>query len=188
MESASILAVDDEMGILKLLRSRFAKRTLRILTRHYRAKAGRSRIKEKAYDMILLDIMLPDLSGFELCTEIRKHTNAPIIFISARSTDFDKLTGLGIGGDDYITKPFNPMEVIARIKAILRRQRIMENAHQQNSAYDYGYFSFHPESATLTVKGQPIDCTAKELELSQFFVNIRIISSQRLSCTNWYGE
>ena len=102
MESASILAVDDEMGILKLLRSRFAKRTLRILTRHYRQRRAAA-IKEKAYDMILLDIMLPDLSGFELCTEIRKHTNAPIIFISARSTDFDKLTGLGIGGDDYIT-------------------------------------------------------------------------------------
>ena len=92
--------------------------------------------------MILLDIMLPDLSGFELCTEIRKHTNAPIIFISARSTDFDKLTGLGIGGDDYITKPFNPLEVIARIKAILRRQQLMKNALQQNTSYDYGYSLF----------------------------------------------
>ncbi len=80
-------------------------------------------VKENHYDIILLDIMLPDISGFELCSEIRKHTNTPIIFVSARSTDFDKLTGLGIGGDDYITKPFNPLEVVARIKVILRRQK-----------------------------------------------------------------
>lgn len=169
MESASILAVDDEIGILKLLEITLRKENFTHIDTASSGKGALHRIKEQAYDMILLDIMLPDLSGFELCTEIRKHTNAPIIFISARSTDFDKLTGLGIGGDDYITKPFNPMEVIARIKAILRRQRLMENAQQQNPAYDYGYFSFYPESATLTVKRQPVDCTAKELELLHFF-------------------
>ncbi|WP_411551923.1 response regulator transcription factor [Paenibacillus lautus] len=169
MESATILAVDDEIGILKLLEITLRKENFTHIDTASSGKSALQRIKEKSYDMILLDIMLPDLSGFELCTEIRKHTNAPIIFISARSTDFDKLTGLGIGGDDYITKPFNPLEVIARIKAILRRQQLMKNALQQNTSYDYGYLSFHPESATLIVKGQPVDCTAKELELLHFF-------------------
>lgn len=169
MESATILAVDDEIGILKLLEITLRKENFTHIDTVSSGKGALQRVKEKSYDMILLDIMLPDLSGFELCTEIRKHTNAPIIFISARSTDFDKLTGLGIGGDDYITKPFNPLEVIARIKAILRRQKIMENAIQQNTSYDYGHLSYHPESATLIVKGQPVDCTAKELELLHFF-------------------
>lgn len=172
MESAAILAVDDEIGILKLLEITLRKENFTNIDTEISGKGALQRIREKAYDMILLDIMLPDLSGFELCMEIRKHTNAPIIFISARSTDFDKLTGLGIGADDYITKPFNPMEVIARIKAILRRQRLMENTYQLHTAitaYDYGYFSFYPESATLTVKHQPVDCTAKELELLHFF-------------------
>lgn len=169
MESASILAVDDEIGILKLLDITLRKENFIHIDTASSGKDALHRITEKAYDIILLDIMLPDLSGFELCSEIRKHTHTPIIFISARSTDFDKITGLGLGGDDYITKPFNPMEVIARIKAILRRQRLMENVHQQQTVYDYGYFSFHPESATLTVKRQPVDCTAKELELLHFF-------------------
>ncbi|CAH8718858.1 response regulator transcription factor [Paenibacillus thiaminolyticus] len=169
MESANILAVDDEIGILKLLEITLRKENFTHIDTASTGKGALQRIKEKAYDIILLDIMLPDISGFELCTEMRKHTNAPIIFISARSTDFDKLTGLGIGGDDYITKPFNPMEVVARIKAILRRQRMAEHSHHQNTAYDYGYFAFHPESATLTVKHQPVDCTAKELELLHFF-------------------
>ena len=84
MESASILAVDDEMGILKLLEITLRKENFTHIDTALSGKG--SCIKEKAYDMILLDIMLPDLSGFELCTEIRKHTNAPIIFISARST------------------------------------------------------------------------------------------------------
>ncbi|BFH70977.1 transcriptional regulatory protein YvrH [Paenibacillus dendritiformis] len=169
MESAHILAVDDEIGILKLLEITLRKENFTHIDTVSTGKGALERIKEKAYDMILLDIMLSDISGFELCTEMRKHTNAPIIFISARSTDFDKLTGLGIGGDDYITKPFNPLEVVARIKAILRRQRLVEHSHQQNTVYDYGYFAFHPDSATLTVKHQPVDCTAKELELLHFF-------------------
>lgn len=170
MESAKILVVDDEIGILKLLEITLRKEHFINIDTESTGKGGLQRIKENTYDIILLDIMLPDISGFELCTEIRKHTNTPIIFVSARSTDFDKLTGLGIGGDDYITKPFNPLEVIARIKVILRRQKMNESSQQQqDTLYHYGYFTFNPESATLIVKNQPIECTAKELELLHFF-------------------
>ncbi|MGE8203615.1 response regulator transcription factor [Heyndrickxia sp. NPDC080065] len=169
MESAKILVVDDEIGILKLLEITLRKEHFINIDTESTGKGALQRIKENTYDIILLDIMLPDISGFELCTEIRKNTNTPIIFVSARSTDFDKLTGLGIGGDDYITKPFNPLEVIARIKVILRRQKMYENSQQQNTLYDYGYFTFNLESATLIVKNQYIECTAKELELLHFF-------------------
>ncbi|TVX87070.1 response regulator transcription factor [Paenibacillus agilis] len=174
MESAKILAVDDEVGILKLLEITLKKENFTHIETSATGKDALHRIKENNYDIILLDIMLPDLSGFELCTEIRKLTNTPIIFISARSTDFDKLTGLGIGGDDYITKPFNPLEVIARIKVILRRQHMYEHAQQplqqQHSAlFIYGCFTYNPESATLTVNDTIVECTAKELELLHFF-------------------
>ncbi len=123
MEGVKILTVDDEIGILKLLDITLRKENFTNIDSASNGKDTLQLIKDNHYDIILLDIMLPDISGFELCTAIRNHTNTPIIFVSARSTDFDKLTGLGLGGDDYITKPFNPLEVVARIKAILRRQK-----------------------------------------------------------------
>lgn len=169
MEFAKILVVDDEIGILKLLDITLRKESFINIETASTGKSALQQIKENVYDIILLDIMLPDISGFELCTEIRKITNTPIIFVSARSTDFDKLTGLGIGGDDYITKPFNPLEIIARIKVILRRQKMYESSQQKDTIYNYGYFSFNPEFATLTVKNQLVECTAKELELLHFF-------------------
>ncbi|TQR20509.1 response regulator transcription factor [Psychrobacillus vulpis] len=169
MESAKILVVDDEIGILKLLEITLRKENFIHIDTASTGKDTLQRVKENTFDIILLDIMLPDISGFELCTEIRKNTNTPIIFVSARSTDFDKLTGLGIGGDDYITKPFNPLEVVARIKVILRRLKMYESSQLQDTVYDYGYFTLNHESATLTVKNQLVECTAKELELLHFF-------------------
>ena len=196
MESTEkILIVDDEVGILKLLEITLRKENFINIDAASTGKDTLQLVKENHYDIILLDIMLPDISGFELCTEIRKHTNTPIIFVSARSTDFDKLTGLGIGGDDYITKPFNPLEVVARIKVILRRQKMYESSHQQQSSkFDFGYFSLNPESATLIVNNQLVDCTAKELELLHFFCKNpnRIFTTSQLYEFVWrndvYGE
>lgn len=195
VETANILIVDDELGILKLLDITLRKENFINIETSSTGKGTLQLVKDNDYDVILLDIMLPDISGFELCTEIRKHTNTPIIFVSARSTDFDKLTGLGIGGDDYITKPFNPLEVVARIKVILRRQKMYEAAQQQQSIkYDFGYFAFNPESATLKVDHQIVECTAKELELLHFFCKNpnRIYTTSQLYEFVWgndvYGE
>lgn len=196
MESTEkILIVDDEVGILKLLEITLRKENFINIDAASTGKDTLQLVKENHYDIILLDIMLPDISGFELCTEIRKHTNTPIIFVSARSTDFDKLTGLGIGGEDYITKPFNPLEVVARIKVILRRQKMYESSHQQQSSkFDFGYFALNPESATLIVNNQLVDCTAKELELLHFFCKNpnRIFTTSQLYEFVWgndvYGE
>lgn len=195
METAEkILIVDDEIGILKLLEITLRKENFINIDTASTGKSTLQLVKENHYDIILLDIMLPDISGFELCTEIRKHTNTPIIFVSARSTDFDKLTGLGIGGDDYITKPFNPLEVVARIKVILRRQKIYESSQQQGTKFNFGYFTLNPESATLTVHNQLVECTAKELELLHFFCKNpnRIFTTSQLYEFVWgndvYGE
>ncbi|MBB4826494.1 DNA-binding response OmpR family regulator [Sporosarcina luteola] len=169
-DEAKILIVDDEVGILKLLEITLRKEHFsHIVTATNKSDAMRE-INERVFDVILLDVMLTDGDGFALCSAIRQLTTAPILFISARSSDFDKLTGLSVGGDDYITKPFNPLEVVARIRAILRRQRVYEKpAAPVPKSYDYGAFTFSPAEAVLTVGGETVDATAKELELLHFF-------------------
>lgn len=104
--------------------------------------------------------------------QIFAKTIAPIIFLTARASDYDKLSGLAIGGDDYITKPFNTMELVARIKAIFRRQQLERSVlcnHSENIlVYNYGYIVLDMAHALLTVSGKNVECTAKELELLEF--------------------
>lgn len=167
-----LLIIDDEAGLLNLLKITLQKERYTNITCIQTALEAMECIKKNSYDLILLDVMLPDMSGFDLCMEIRKYTYTPIIFLTACAGDFDKLTGLAIGGDDYITKPFNPLEVIARIKAILRRQKQYkeQTTDSVNSQiYDYGIFRLNPLTATLTVKGIEVECTAKEFDLLCFF-------------------
>lgn len=168
-DQAKILIVDDEVGILKLLEITLKKEHFtQIVTATTKAEAL-AYIAKTTFDIILLDVMLPDGDGFSLCSAIRQQSTAPILFISARTSDFDKLTGLSMGGDDYITKPFNPLEVVARIRAILRRQREYGQKSQTRLVFEYATFSFHPEEALLMVQGEPVHATAKELELLRFF-------------------
>ena len=118
-----ILLIDDEPGLLKMLKITLQRERYKNIACAKTATHAMNLIKENKYDLIILDVMLPDFSGFDLCTKIRKITYTPIIFLSACDSDYNKLTGLAIGGDDYITKPFNPLEVVARVKTILRRQQ-----------------------------------------------------------------
>jgi len=170
-DDANILIVDDEVGILNLLEITLRKEHFSHITTASTKANALQALDEQDFDIILLDVMLPDGEGFALCSEIRVHATTPILFISARSSDFDKLTGLSVGGDDYITKPFNPLEVVARIRAILRRQRMYEgqNSQEKSKTFMYDTFTFLPEKALLTVQGDTVELTAKELELLHFF-------------------
>lgn len=184
-----ILLVDDEEGLLTLLRITLNKeRYHNIHTASNGADALRL-VQESVFDLIVLDVMLPDGSGFDLCTEIRRHTHVPIIFLSACASDFDKLSGLTAGGDDYVTKPFNTMELVARIKAIFRRQQLdREHATPRNAlAFDYGAIAVFPEQGILRVQGQITECTAKEMELLTFFCRNpnRIFSVTQLYDAVW---
>lgn len=166
------MLVDDEEGILTLLEITLKKERYHNITRCTTAEQALACIRNYTYDLILLDVMLGGSSGFDLCVEMRKHTNTPIIFITACASDFDKLMGLGIGGDDYITKPFNLLEVVARIKALFRRQNTFQLATSEkliDKQYDYGWFTLKPSEAQLIVNGLHVECTAKELELLSFF-------------------
>lgn len=189
MYPEKILLIDDEEGLLTLLCITLNKeRYHHIQTASCGAEALRL-VQETRFDLIVLDVMLPDCSGFDLCTEIRRYTHAPIIFLSACASDFDKLSGLTVGGDDYITKPFNSMELVARIKAIFRRQQLdREHALPESATgFDYDVIAVFPEQGTLRVQGEITKCTAKEMELLTFFCRNpnRIFSVPQLYDAVW---
>lgn len=193
-----ILLVDDEAGLLHLLKLTLQKEKYSHITCAESATEALTYIEKDTFDIIILDVMLPDFSGFDLCAEIRKRTYTPIIFITACDSDFDKLRGLAIGGDDYMTKPFNPLEVIARIQAILRRQRYTHLTHglieQTQAIFEYHSFTLDPGRARLIVDDMPVACTAKEFELLHYFCKHphRILTSTQLYEAVWgspgFGE
>jgi DNA-binding response OmpR family regulator len=145
-------------------------------------------LKELDPDVIILDVMLPDEDGFEVCRKIRKITEAPILFLTARDTDLDKLMGFGIGGDDYMTKPFNPLEVVARIKARLKYKLKQERSAQSRiTQLDFGYFRLDLEAGELIVNGKEVECPAREWELLVFLCRHpnRIFSTRQLYESVW---
>lgn len=166
----NILLVDDEQGILDMLSLVLKKEGF---THIHHALTGNDAVamaKDMAFDIIVLDVMLPDLDGFEVCRRLREVGDAPILFLTARTTDLDKLTGFAMGCDDYITKPFNPLEVAARLKAQLRRQQHMRQVvNRFRRHFDYGHFRLDKEAGQLVVAGREVECPAREFALLTFF-------------------
>ncbi|MGE7676351.1 response regulator transcription factor [Lysinibacillus sp. NPDC094403] len=188
MKNIKLLLVDDEISILQLLQLLLKKEGFEYI---YTATNGHDAILlcEKIHpDLIMLDIMLPDCNGFFLCNELRKKTSVPILFLTAKVDDIDKLTGFDCGGDDYITKPFNHLEVIARIKAQLRRQKLTEFSNDDTS-YDFGYFQIYERSGRLIVNKEEIFCPTKELQLLIFLCkNPNLIFSKKQLYEQIWGE
>lgn len=122
-------------------------------------------IQEKEYDIILLDVMLPKLTGFEVCQQVREFSNVPVVMLTAKGDDMDKILGLEYGADDYITKPFNILEVKARIKAIMRRMRKKAPEKEVRRVVDKGELHLDCESRRLNIGGREINLTAKEFDL-----------------------
>ena len=190
-----ILLVDDEEGLLSLLRTTLSKERYNYVEAAITGAEALRLLRENDFDLIVLDVTLPDCSGFDLCTEIRRYSRAPIIFLSARTSDFDKLTGLTVGGDDYVTKPFNAMELVARVKAIFRRRDMYrEQAGRRRqegiTVFDYGGIAVYPEQGTVKVHGKEIECTAKEMALLAFFCRNpnRVFSVSHLYRAVWGEE
>ncbi len=119
--------------------------------------------KRKKPDIILLDVMMPGMDGFELCREIRKTSNAPVIMVTARGEDYEKIMGLDIGADDYIVKPFSPGEVMARVRAILRR--IEREDSRSDQLFSFDNLSINLEDYSVAVDGVNVSLTKKEFEL-----------------------
>lgn len=158
-----ILIVDDDENICELLRLYLEKNGFETLV----ANDGRQAVdfaEKYSPDLVLLDIMLPELDGWQVCREIRKFSEVPIIMLTAKSETFDKILGLELGADDYVTKPFDTKEIIARIKAVLRRSN---DSDKQNKVEEVRFdkLKINLTNYELEVNGKRIDTPPKELEL-----------------------
>lgn len=162
MAEGKILVVDDDQNICELLRLYIEKEGFEVRI----ANDGRNAIEifeEQNPDLIMLDIMLPELDGWQVCREIRKKSQCPIIMLTAKGEVFDKVLGLELGADDYVVKPFETKEVVARIKAVLRRYG--SNAEEQIKEVRYDKLSINLTNYELKVAGAAIDTPPKEMEL-----------------------
>ncbi len=162
MANEKILVVDDDLNICELLRLYLVKEGFNVITCNDGMSAVRLNEEEKP-DMMLLDIMLPQLDGWQVCREVRKNSNVPIIMLTAKSETFDKILGLELGADDYISKPFDTKEVIARVKAVLRRTSNDDSYEIMEVKYDKLVINL--TNYELIVDGKQIDTPPKELEL-----------------------
>lgn len=159
-----VLVVDDEKLIVKGIRFSLEQDGMEVDCA-YDGEEALQMIQEKEYDIILLDVMLPKLTGFEVCQQVREFSNVPVVMLTAKGDDMDKILGLEYGADDYITKPFNILEVKARIKAIMRRMRKKAPEKEIRRVVDKGELHLDCESRRLNIGGREINLTAKEFDL-----------------------
>jgi DNA-binding response OmpR family regulator len=166
-DEKSILVVDDDLSIVELMRDFLEYEGFHVEDACNVAKAM-AILNEKRMDCVLLDIMMPGQSGFDLCRQIRAKSDIPILFLSARGDDIDKIRGLGMGADDYIVKSATPAEVVARVKAVLRRYRLPHSVEQEISQgimIDYGRLVLDVKAHEVRIDGKPIPLTPKEFEI-----------------------
>ncbi|WP_195575880.1 response regulator transcription factor [Paenibacillus sp. 1001270B_150601_E10] len=169
LEDHKILLVDDDQHILDLLITVFEKEGFQNVLSATTGEEALLLTSQNNPHIILLDVMLPDIDGFTLCNKIRSETDVPILFLTAKTTDLDKLQGFSFGGDDYITKPFNPLEVVARVKAQLKRSTKVPSRYTRKKHFDFGYFNFDPNAGKLIVNGTRIECPTQEMKLLLYF-------------------
>ena len=163
MSLGKILVVDDDKNICELLRLYLEKEGYNVILSHDGSEAV-VKFKALSPDLILLDVMLPGLDGWQVCREIRKKSNVPIIMLTAKGETFDKVLGLELGADDYVVKPFDTKEIIARVKAVLRRID-QNNVPVENKEVVYDKLVVNMTRYELKVDGKVIDTPPKELEL-----------------------
>ncbi len=159
-----VLIVDDEKLIVKGIRYSLEQDSMEV-DAAYDGEEAMALIRENPYDMILLDVMLPKYDGFEVCRYVREFSDVPIIMLTAKGDDMDKILGLEYGADDYITKPFNILEVKARIKAIKRRTRKKDGDGRDNKNIVKGDMKIDCESRRVTIGEREVNLTAKEFDL-----------------------
>ena len=164
-----VLVVDDEKLIVKGIRFSLLQDGMEVDCA-YDGEEALNRAKANSYDMILLDVMLPKMDGFEVCQAIREFSDVPIVMLTAKGDDMDKILGLEYGADDYITKPFNILEVKARIKAIMRRTSPERAPQVQSSVIEKGDIKLDCDSRRLFINDNEINLTAREFELLEILI------------------
>ena len=160
-----VLIIDDDEHICQILKDYFEFEDFEVVLA-YTGKEGLKKVETEAPDIIILDIMLPEVDGWEVCQQLRPENNIPIIILSAKNKDTDRITGLEIGADDYVTKPFSPKEVVARARAVLRRVRNKDKkADQDEQKLEFPGLVINKNYRTVKAKGEEISLTPKEFEL-----------------------
>ncbi|HEX2281582.1 MAG TPA: response regulator transcription factor [Thermomicrobiales bacterium] len=162
--AATVLVVDDEVDIVNLMRDFLEAEGYRVLTAHDGPQALDA-LAGNGVDCVLLDIMMPGQSGFDVLRKIRETGDVPVLFLSARQEDSDKIRGLGLGADDYIVKSATPAEIVARIKAVLRRYQRGEPS--PSPVLDFGRLVIDVRAHEVLVDGEPVQLTRREFELLQ---------------------
>jgi DNA-binding response OmpR family regulator len=186
----TILVVDDEPNIVELAKLYLEQEGYRVESVGNGSDAL-LRLNSAKPSLIVLDLMLPDIDGFEVCRQIRKKSDIPILMLTARKEDVDKIVGLELGADDYLTKPFNPRELVARIKAILRRY---QSGLRPGQAIEVGNLRIDPARHEATIDGQPLRLRTKEFDLlATLAQNLGVVLTrdrllEMVWETDYYGE
>lgn len=188
--ASKVLVVDDEKNIVQLARLYLGNEGFEVESAHD-GEEGLKKARSTRPDLIILDIMMPKMDGLDVCKELRKTSNVPIIFLTARGDDVDRVVGLELGADDYVTKPFNPRELVARVKAVLRRT--LSEAPSQGVLEANG-LRLDTASREVTLDGESVTLRAKEFDLLTAFMRYTgvVLDRERLLQLVWgadyYGD
>jgi len=191
MGNKTVLVVDDEKKILELVRLYLENEGFKVITAED-GETALEKVEMHEPQIVILDIMLPKLDGWEVCRKIREKSAVPIIMLTARGEEIDRILGLELGADDYVSKPFSPRELVARVKAVLRRYNNTDKKQRQritldNLLVDYDYH-------VVKINGKRIDLSPKEFELLWLLINNRnrVLSREQLLANVWdydyYGD
>ena len=187
--SYKILVADDEPEIRDLLRLYLENEQYEVIEAENGAEALRL-VGEQAPDLVMLDIMMPQMDGYQALKHIREKNNIPVIIISAKDADSEKILGLNLGADDYISKPFNPLEVIARVNSNLRRFYSLGATAQEKELICVRDLVLDPESITLTKNGEPIELTGVEFKIMELLMTHpgKVYTKQQIYEYAWGDE
>lgn len=180
MDKGKILVVDDESRMRKLVRDFLVKNNYTVLEAEDGEQAVDIFFQEKGISLIVLDVMMPKMDGWQVCREIRAYSKVPIIMLTARGDEQDELQGFQLGVDEYISKPFSPKILVARIEAILRRTQSTE----QEGHLSCGGIEIDKVAHEVTIDGEPVDLSFKEFELLTYFVENKGIALSREKILN----
>ena len=178
-----ILMIDDDVALTELVKDYLQLDGFAFDACHDGA-AGLSEAQSQQHDLLLLDVMLPGMDGFSLLQQLRKTSNCPVLMLTARGDEIDRIVGLELGADDYLAKPFNPRELVARIKAIFRRiELVQQNKERQVTTITLHDLQLDSSSHQLTVQQQPVQLTATEFQLLDYLMRRagQVISKEELS-------
>ncbi len=188
----NILVVDDEKNIVEIIKHNLEREGYKVSTA-YDGEAALNSILTNQYDLILLDIMIPKKDGLQVCREVREFSNVPIIMITAKAEEVDKVLGLEFGADDYITKPFGVRELIARVKSNLRRVSMGES-NKKNRIHNFDNLTINLDRYEVTKEDKVLELTSREYELLEFLAlrNDQIFTREQLLEKVWgyeyYGD